>query len=79
MLTIATNIRCLNCHKKLCKLKDYEEGTFIEIKHKAKAFVLTKEALVGCVGCKQVFHITAEEGITNQNRTLIEELSIGSG
>lgn len=65
----ATNIRCPNCLRKLCKIRTYNDIKFIEVKHKG-AFVLATTAVIGCIDCKKTFRI-------NTNSDLLEEIDIG--
>jgi len=68
-LNIACNIRCPECARKLCKIRDYPFGAMVELKHK-RAFVLAAEAIIGCVDCKKTFKVTAES-------KFIEEVNCG--
>ena len=58
-LTIAKNILCPDCRRKLCKIKEYDNVLLIELKHKG-AFMLSVEAIVGCIDCKKTYRINAQ-------------------
>jgi len=58
-INTATNIRCPACIRKLCKIREYDGIPYVEIKHKG-AFVLTTEAIVGCIDCGKEYRINAE-------------------
>jgi hypothetical protein len=64
-IKIATNIRCLYCERKLCKIRDYASGPMVELKHKG-AMLLTKEALVKCMGCQRMFQVNADSNICQE-------------
>ncbi len=55
----ATNVKCTECLSKLCKLREHDGILYVEIKHKLRAQVLTKEAIITCV-CGAKYHVDAE-------------------
>ncbi len=71
VLNIATNVKCPNCHRKLCKIRDYNGVPLVEVKHK-DILVLATEAIIGCVDreCKKTYRVNAET-------TLVEEIELG--
>lgn len=69
LLQTATNVKCPECVKKLCKLREYEGALYIEIKHKVAVFVLALEAIIKCVDCGRTYRVNAET-------TEIEEVNI---
>lgn len=70
-INIATIVKCPECLRKLCKIREYTDGPLVELKHKG-AFMLAVEAIVGCVDCKKTYRINAANN-------LIEEIEIGRG
>ncbi len=61
----AQNVKCINCHRKLCKIKDTDSGKIIEFKHKG-ATVLTVEAIITCVDCGNSFSVNSNVGIIEE-------------
>ena len=59
-LNIATNVKCPQCERKLCKLRKYGERLLIEFKHKG-AMVLAEDAVVMCIDCKRTFEVIASD------------------
>ncbi len=55
----ATNVKCPECIRKLCKLREYNDTLYVEIKHKG-AFVLAVEAVIGCIDCGRTYRVNAE-------------------
>ena len=70
VLTISKNIKCPECQRKLCKVKKIENNIFsnenvIEFRHKG-SFVFFESAAIGCLDCRKVYHVTADEGIITE-------------
>ena len=59
VLSSSRLVKCPVCFSKLCKIKEYDEGTYIEVKHK-RALMIASEAVVRCrsADCGRHYHIT---------------------
>lgn len=67
-ISVATNVNCPACFRKICKIREYPQGNLVELKHKG-AFVLAETAIIKCIGCDRTFKVDSEGNI--------EEVEIG--
>ena len=67
-ISTATNVNCPVCYRKICKIREYPQGVYVELKHKG-AFVLAEAAIIKCIGCDRWYKIDSEGNI--------EEVEIG--
>ena len=70
VLNTARNVLCPSCLRKICKIRVFNLGKMVEVKHK-RSLVIAPEVIVGCVDCKRTYRVNANEG-------KIEEVDLGN-
>lgn len=68
ILNSAKNVLC-PCMRKLCKIRTYDTGNLLEIKHKG-SLVFAVDAIIQCIACKKQFSV-------NANGSPIKEVNFG--
>ena len=59
--------KCPSCFRTLCKRTEQEEGSFIEFRHRGCA-IMTRSAIIKCLGCGKYFLVNGHEGIVEETR-----------
>ncbi len=68
-IIVAKNVFCPDDHRKLCKIRTFESGNLIEVKHKGSQ-VWGVDLIVGCIVCGKQYRVNAYNG-------LVEEIDLG--